>query len=108
MARVRPSKKLVAALRGDLAALAKANAISTVTLRQFDANYPPPVRDFRANDIRRLRDRLRLSQPVFARVLHTTPSTVRRWRWEQGNTRPAGPALRLLNIIADKGLEAVL
>lgn len=106
MARVRPSKKLVAALCGDLAALAKANAISTVTLRQFDAHYPPPVRAFRANDIRRLRDRLRLSQPVFARVLHTTPSTVR--RWEQGNTRPAGPALRLLNIIADKGMEGVL
>lgn len=106
MARVRTSKKLVAALRGDLAALAKANAISTVTLRQFDAHYPPPVRAFIANDIRRLRDRLRLSQPVFARVLHTTPSTVR--RWEQGDTRPAGPALKLLNIIADKGLEAVL
>lgn len=106
MARVRPSKKLVAALRGDLAALAKADAISTVTLRQFDAHYPPPVRAFSANDIRRLRDRLRLSQPVFARVLHTTPSTMR--RWEQGDTRPAGPALKLLNIIADKGLEAIL
>lgn len=106
MARVRPSKKLVAALRGDLAALAKANAISTVTLRQFDAQCPPPLRAFSANDVRRLRDRLKLSQPVFAHVLHTTPSTVR--RWEQGNTRPAGPALKLLNIIADKGLEVVL
>lgn len=106
MARVRPSKKLVAALRGDLAALAKADAISTVTLRQFDAHYPPPVRAFSAKDIKRLRERLMLSQPVFARVLHTTPSTVR--RWEQGNTSPAGPALRLLYIIADKGLEAVL
>ena len=106
MARVRPSKKLVAALRGDLAALAKANAISTVTLRQFDAHYPPPVRAFSAKDIRRLRERLRLSLPVFAHALHTTPSTVR--RWEQGDTRPAGPALKLLNIIADKELEAVL
>ncbi len=106
MARVRPSKKLVAALRGDLAALVKADAISTVTLRQFDAHYPPPVRAFSAKDIKRLRTSLKLSQPVFARVLHTTPSTVR--RWEQGDTRPAGPALKLLNIIADKGLEVVL
>ena len=106
MARVRPSKKLVAALRGDLATLAKADAISTVTLRQFDAHYPPPVQVFSANDIRRLRERLMLSQPVFARLLHTTPSTVR--RWEQGNTRPAGPALKLLNVIADKELEVVL
>lgn len=106
MARVRPSKKLVAALRGDLAALAKADAISTETLQQFDAHYPPPVRAFSAKDIKRLRTSLKLSQPGFAHVLHTTPSTVR--RWEQGDTRPAGPALKLLNIIADKGLEAVL
>lgn len=99
-------RRLVEALRGDLAALAKADAIGTVTLRQFDAQWPPPVRDFRATDIKRLRERLKLSQPVFARLLHTTPSTVR--KWEQGDTRPAGPALKLLNIIADKGLEAVL
>ncbi len=100
------SRKLVAALRGDLAALAKADAMSTVTLRQFDAHFPPPVRAFSAKDIRRLRERLRLSQPVFAHVLHTTTSTVR--RWEQGDTRPAGPALKLLNIIADKGLDDVV
>jgi putative transcriptional regulator len=29
-------------------------------------------------------------------------------KWEQGDTQPAGPALKLLNIIADKGLQAVL
>jgi hypothetical protein len=46
------------------------------------------------------------SQPVFAHHLHTTASTVR--KWEQGETRPAGPALKLLNVIADKGLQAIL
>lgn len=34
------------------------------------------------------------------------PPTVR--KWEQGDTRPAGPALKLLNIIADKGLQVIL
>ena len=29
-------------------------------------------------------------------------------KWEQGETRPAGPALKLLNVIADKGLQAIL
>jgi putative transcriptional regulator len=43
---------------------------------------------------------------VFALHLHTTASTVR--KWEQGETRPAGPALKLLNVIADKGLQAIL
>ena len=75
-------------------------------MRQFDAICPAPVREFEAADIKRLRDSLKFSQPVFALHLHTTASTVR--KWEQGETRPAGPALKLLNVIADKGLQAIL
>jgi len=48
--------------------------------------------------IESLRETLKFSQPVFALHLHTTVSTVR--KWEQGETRPAGPALKLLNVIA--------
>jgi putative transcriptional regulator len=59
-----------------------------------------------AAEITRLRERLKLSQPVFAKLLNTASSTVR--KWEQGDTRPAGPALKLLKVIADKGLEALL
>ena len=97
--------KIIESLRGDLAALHEAGAISKVTMRQFDAICPAPVREFEAADIKRLRD-LKFSQPVFALHLHTTASTVR--KWEQGETRPAGPALKLLNVIADKGLQAIL
>jgi putative transcriptional regulator len=97
---------IIKSLRSDLAALHEAGAISKVTMRQFDAVCPPPVRDFAAEDIKRLRERLKFSQPVFAHHLHTSASTVR--KWEQGETRPAGPALKLLNLIADKGLQVIL
>jgi putative transcriptional regulator len=100
------SSKLIESLRGDLAALEKTGAIGKVTMREFDAICPPPVREFSPVEIKRLRERLQFSQPVFAHLLHTTASTVR--KWEQGETRPAGPALKLLNVIADKGLDAVL
>jgi putative transcriptional regulator len=93
-------------LAEDLAALHEAGAVSKVTMREFDAICPPPVRMFSAADIKRLREALRFSQPVFALHLHTTASTVR--KWEQGETRPAGPALKLLNVIADKGLQAII
>lgn len=98
--------KIVESLRGDLAALVEAGAISKVTLREFDAICPPPVREFSAADIKRLRESLKFSQPVFALYLHTSASTVR--KWEQGETQPGGPALKLLNIIADKGLQAII
>lgn len=98
--------KLIESLRGDLAALYDAGAIDKVTMRKFDAICPPPVREFSAADIKRLREKLKFSQPVFALHLHTTASTVR--KWEQGDTHPAGPALKLLNVIASRGLQAIL
>lgn len=98
--------KIIESLRGDLAALHQAGAISKVTMRNFDAICPPPVREFSATDVKQLREALAFSQPVFAHHLHTSPSTIR--KWEQGETRPAGPALKLLNVIADKGLQAII
>ena len=100
------TSKIIESLRADMVALHKAGAISKVTMRGFDAIAPPPVREFGAADIKRLRQALKFSQPVFAHHLHTTASTVR--KWEQGGTRPAGPALKLLNVIADKGLQAII
>lgn len=77
-----------------------------MTTREFDAICQPKVRAFCADDIRRLRKGLQFSQPVFAHHLHTTASTIRKWK--QGETRPSGPALKLLNVIAGKGLQAML
>ena len=88
--------KIIESLRGDLAALHEAGAISKVTMREFDAICPPPVREFNAADIKRLREALKFSQPVFALHLHTSASTVR--KWEQGETHPTGPALKLLKV----------
>jgi putative transcriptional regulator len=98
--------KIIESLREDLISLHKAGAIGKVTLREFDALCPPQVREFSAADVRQLRQRLNVSQPVFAHHLHISVSTVR--KWEQGETRPAGPALKLLNLVADRGLRAVL
>jgi putative transcriptional regulator len=67
-----------------------AGAIDKVAIREFEAICPPPVRAFSAADIKRLREGLKLSQPIFALHLHTPASTVR--KWEQGETRPTGPA----------------
>lgn len=100
------TSKIIESLRDDLTMLNETGAIGKVTMREFDAICPPPVREFSADEIKRLREKLKFSQPVFAHHLHTTASTVR--KWEQGDTRPAGPALKLLNIIADKGLQAII
>jgi putative transcriptional regulator len=49
-------------------------------------------------DVRALRRRLKLSQTEFAAKFGFQPATVR--NWEQGRTRPDGPARVLLAVIA--------
>jgi putative transcriptional regulator len=96
----------IESLRGDLAALCEAGVITKVTMREFDAIYPPLIRDFSAKDIKRLREDLKFSQPVFALHLHTSASTIR--KWEQGESHPSGPTLKLLNVIAEKDIQAIV
>ncbi|WP_417067264.1 helix-turn-helix domain-containing protein [Niveibacterium terrae] len=79
--------------------------IDTQTMREFDALCLPPVKDYTAEDIRNLRLRCRASQSVFAAYLNTSPSTVQ--KWEQGQKHPNGPSLKLLNLVASKGLEVL-
>lgn len=56
--------------------------------------------------IKALREHAHVSQTVFAAVLNTSLSTVQ--KWEAGDKKPSGPSLKLLNLIARKGLEAVI
>ncbi len=55
--------------------------------------------------IRRLRTRYKASQAVFAAFLNLSPSTVQ--KWEQGQKKPNGPSLKLLNLVDVHGLEAL-
>lgn len=75
-------------------------------LSSYEALCLEPVPVYSSAQIRALRTSLDLSQPVFAGVLNTSVSTVR--SWEQGDKKPSGPSLKLLNLIDRKGLDAVL
>ena len=61
---------------------------------------PDPPKPMTARQIARLRrDKLRLSQGVFARLLNAAPQTVK--AWEYGRSKPSGCALRFLRLIDD-------
>ena len=85
--------------------LHEAGSIDGATMRDFDALCLPPVRQFSADEIRGIRLRNRASQAVFAAYLNTSVSTVQ--KWEQGQKRPNGPSLKLLNLVDRKGLDAL-
>jgi putative transcriptional regulator len=85
--------------------LHEAGAMKDTTLREFDALCLPPVRELTAAEIKRIRIKNKASQAVFAAYLNTGKSTVQ--KWEQGQKKPNGPSLKLLNLVADKGLEVL-
>jgi putative transcriptional regulator len=59
-----------------------------------------------AKEIRALRERANLSQAALARVLNLTVGYLS--QLERGVKEPKGPSLALLNIVRNKGLEAIL
>lgn len=85
--------------------LADTGLMSPRTLRDFDALCLPPVKPLSPAKIKRLRLRSKASQAVFAAWLNTSISTVQ--KWERGEKKPNGPSLKLLDIVARKGLEAL-
>lgn len=82
-----------------------AGVVSQATLRSFDEACLEPVPSLDGAEIRALREREHVSQPVFAAYLNVSRNLVS--DWERGVKRPGGPALRLLSIIQRKGLQAV-
>jgi putative transcriptional regulator len=99
---------MTAKKKGDLGKLlvdsmAQAVAIEGGTLRAAsrhrrtlgEATVAPPPR-YGSARVRRLRERLGLSQPLFAKALNVSVGTVR--GWEQGARVPDGPSRRLLEV----------
>jgi putative transcriptional regulator len=85
--------------------LEQVGAVSKQTLRDFEAQaVPPPA--YTAEAIRRLREHLHVSQAVFAAYLNASVSTVQ--KWENGEKKPSGAALRLLSVIERRGLEILV
>jgi putative transcriptional regulator len=75
------------------------------TMREFDELCLTPVRPFAPEEIRELRLREGASQAVFARYLNVTTGLVS--QWERGEKRPQGASLKLLSLVAQKGLATV-
>lgn len=104
MARKARSKAL-AAVHETARGLHDAGVLDRQSMRTFDVLCLTPVRELAPEDIRRIRMREKASQAVFARYLNVTTGLVS--QWERGEKRPRGASLKLLTLVAEKGLSAV-
>ena len=85
---------------------AKDLGFEKATVDKLEALNIPEVKNLSPKEIRRIREKMNASQGVFARYLNVNPSTVQ--KWEQGAVRPQNAALKLLNLINDRGVEILM
>jgi putative transcriptional regulator len=82
-----------------------AGLINKQTMRDFDESCLSPAVPITPEEIKAIRTREHVSQPVFARYLNVSKNLVS--DWERGAKRPGGPALRLLAVVKKGGLQAI-
>jgi putative transcriptional regulator len=86
--------------------LHQAGVIDQITLREFDRLCLPPIEPLAPEQIKQIRESSQVSQAVFAAILNTSLSTVQ--KWEIGQKKPTGTALKLLSLVQKKGLDILL
>ena len=85
--------------------LYEAGVMDQVTMREFDLLCLPKIEKLEPQKIKAIRETAQVSQAVFAALLNTSVSTVQ--KWEIGQKRPSGTALKLLHIVEKRGLDAI-
>lgn len=67
---------------------------------------PPP--EYSATRVQSIRkSKAKMSQSVFAAFLNVSVSSVQKWESEESGKHPSGAAAKLLQLIEEKGIDAV-
>jgi putative transcriptional regulator len=93
------------AIHTSASALHKIGALDKATMRSFDTSCLAVPMEIEPEQIKHIRETNHVSQPIFARYLNTSESTVQ--KWESGAKRPSGMALKLLAVIQKHGLSVL-
>ncbi len=95
----------MAAVHGMVEGFRESAAINKQTMREFDESCLTKNSRLTPDEIKAIREKEAVSQPVFARYLNVSKNLVS--DWERGHKRPSGPALKLLAIVRKSGLRAI-
>jgi putative transcriptional regulator len=93
------------AIHSAVSGMYRAGTIDKETLRSFDDSCLTVPAAFKPQEIKAIRETNHVSQPVFARYLNTSESTVQ--KWESGAKKPSGMALKLLTVVQKHGLQVL-
>ena len=96
---------MMAAVHETALGLNEAGVLDKQTMKAFDDMCLTPVESLSPDQIRDIRLKEKASQAVFARYLNVTTGLIS--QWERGEKHPRGASLKLLTLVARKGLQSV-
>lgn len=86
--------------------LQRSHVMSLADLKVFGDACLLAVRPLSASKIKKIRQHVGVSQAVLAKILNVSHAAIK--QWERGERKPSGAALKLLNLVEDKGLSGIL
>lgn len=95
-----------AAIHEDATTLYELGIIDKTTMREFDKDCLTPIDDLTPSDIKAIRENENMSQTVFAHYLNVSKNLIS--EWERGKKKPSGAATKLLTLVKDKGIMAIV
>ena len=99
-------KTLLQEIHEDVKGLYKIGLVTDEEMKRFDRLCLPEVPSYTPERIKGLRAKLDMTQNAFARLLNVSISTVQ--KWEIGQKNPIGTARKLLSVLENKGISALL
>jgi putative transcriptional regulator len=97
---------ILEAIHATAKGLHNTDVMDQVTLHEFDRLCLTPIEPMEPETIKKIRETANVSQAVFAAILNTSLSTVQ--KWEIGQKRPSGTALKLLHLVQERGLDSMI
>ncbi|MBQ9600852.1 MAG: DNA-binding transcriptional regulator [Neisseriaceae bacterium] len=86
-------------------ALHKVGAINKAQMQHYNNACLKPIKPLSSDEIRAIRENASLTQAAFAIHLNVSKNHIS--AWERGIRKPSGTALKLLNIVKNKGIDAI-
>ena len=102
---MKKGKTILNTVHESVSSLNKAGLVDAVTMRKFDELCIEPAKEIGSLEIKKIRLKEKVSQAVFAKYLNISPSTVQ--KWETGEKKPSGIALRFLHVVSESGLKII-
>jgi putative transcriptional regulator len=101
--RLKYRSKIAEAIHKSVADMYEIGTIDIATMREFDESCLAVLEPLAPKKIKKIRLSQKVSQPVFARYLNTSESSIE--KWESSAKEPSGMALKLLSIVEKHGLQ---